>query len=141
MGLLLGAVALVAAGIALAGFAVRSAVLLHRDESRRPPSVASAGWHVLLGYGIVAAGALIWIVLGAFVDVASSSVLSQASADDEEPPAHVLEAERLTMFVREARWAAILLAVGGLVLLARSTGRRLAVSGVVVAWVVADLTL
>ena len=141
MALLFGLAVVVALVVALVGFAVRDVVLLHRDESRRPPDVAPARWQVLLGYGLLAAGALVWAVLGAVVEPVTRDVLGGVLAVDEKLRSHELEAERLAMFGREARWAAILLAVGGLVVLARAVGRRLAVAAVVVAWVVIDLSL
>lgn len=141
MALLFGLVVVVALVVALVGFAVRDVVLLHRDESRRPADVMAARWHLLLGYGLLAAGTLWWVVLGALVEPLTRDVLAGVLAVHEELRSHELEAQRLAMFGREARWAAILLAVGGLVLLARAVRRRLAVTGVVVAWVVTDLVL
>ncbi len=141
MAALIGIVMLFIAMVALAAFAGREGLRFAREASQRPADGVPAGWHRLLGYAFVAAGVLIWTVLGGWVAPVARGVFAGELALDEEDRTHELEAERLVTFGREARWAAILLAVGGLVLLARAAHRRLAVTGIVVVWVVADLVL
>jgi hypothetical protein len=132
---------LVMAVLALAGVAARAVVRLYGDESRRPADVLPARWHLPAAYGLLCAGLLLWAVFAAVVEPTTREALSDLLARDPEDRSHVGETERLAMFGREARWAAILLGAGGLVVLARARRRRAIVAAFVVAWVAADLVV
>jgi hypothetical protein len=138
---LLGAAGLVVGMLVLVAVAGHAVGELYRDPRRRPPDARVAGWHRWAGYGLTCLGVAAWAVLAAVVEPGTREIHADLLALAPEDRTHVGETERLAMLSREARWAAIVLAVGGLVLLARAHDRRRAVAMGVTGWVVADLTL
>ncbi len=106
-----------------------------------PPRAAVARWHRPAGYVLVAIGVALWTATAAVLEPTTAGVFADMLAVDPLDRAHPAETARLAMFGREARWGAILLGVGGLVLLARAHRRRRAVAAGVVAWVGIDLAL
>src|SRR5690606_38459367 len=84
-------------------------------------------WRGVVGVAFAGLGTAGWTALVVLPDPPTGSDLLAASLGSS--PA------------RDARWAAGLLAVGGLLLLASSVGRRLAVLAVALGWATADLAL
>ncbi len=120
------------------------AVVVGRFARQRPePTVTSvygsarAGWRSKVGYPLALLGIVAWAVAAGVVEPLIRDLL----ADDADPTPSFDEGADLALLGRDLRWASMVLAVGGLVLLARAYGRQVAVALGVAGWIVGDLVL